>query len=192
MKWPETDGEQAQPQEYLGCWRANCEDYVVVGPIAAVVELYHIHAVGGPQKEPVGPAVELHYKKKGCVGCWAVRVGLTDCIGPDESSGSQKGVEKPDAYFYSTGKNAKRTVGDDELLEKSVEEPESLLNDDSFRSNMVVVVVVVVVVCLPRSWMLNGDIGGGRVRLDVDSGEKRGGGQKIKEIFKERKAVIPY
>ncbi|GKD07573.1 hypothetical protein Tco_1187258, partial [Tanacetum coccineum] len=84
----------------------------------------------------------------------------------------------------------KRTVGDDELLEKSVEEPESLLNDESFRSNMKVVVVVVV--CLPRPWMPNGDIGGGRVRLDVGSGEKRGGGRKIKEIFKERKAVIPY
>ncbi|GKA08684.1 hypothetical protein Tco_0688015 [Tanacetum coccineum] len=79
-RWPETDGEQAQPREYLGCWRANCEDYVVVGPVAAVVGLYHIHAAGRPQKEPVGPAVELHHKKKGCVGCWAVRVGLADCI----------------------------------------------------------------------------------------------------------------
>ncbi|GJR40946.1 hypothetical protein Tco_1216630 [Tanacetum coccineum] len=53
-------------------------------------------------------------------------------------------------------------------------------------------VVVVVVVCLLRPWMPNGDIGGGRVRLAVGSGEKRGGGRKIKEIFKERKAVIPY
>ncbi|GKF44708.1 hypothetical protein Tco_0131260, partial [Tanacetum coccineum] len=75
--WPEKDGEQAQPREYLGCWRANCEDYAVVGP-------YHIHAADGSQKEPVGPAVVLHHKKKGCVGCWAVRVGLADCIGPDE------------------------------------------------------------------------------------------------------------
>ncbi|GKB28903.1 Clp protease regulatory subunit ClpX1, mitochondrial, partial [Tanacetum coccineum] len=44
----------------------------------------------------------------------------------------------------------------------------------------------VVVVCLPWPWMPNGDIGGGRVRLDVGSGEKRGGGRKIKETFKER------
>ncbi|GKC53168.1 hypothetical protein Tco_1075913, partial [Tanacetum coccineum] len=48
-------------------------------------------------------------------------------------------------------------------------------------------VVVVVVVCLPRPWMPNEDIGGGRVRLDVGSEEKRGGGRKIKETFKERK-----
>ncbi|GJW47048.1 hypothetical protein Tco_0078694 [Tanacetum coccineum] len=85
--------------------RANYEDYVVVGPVAAAVGLYHIHVAGGPQKEPVGPAVELHHKKKGCVGCWAVRVGLADCIGPNEWSGSQKGVEKPNAYFYSTRKS---------------------------------------------------------------------------------------
>ncbi|GJU21313.1 hypothetical protein Tco_1154655, partial [Tanacetum coccineum] len=45
---------------------------------------------------------------------------------------------------------------------------------------------------LPRPWMPNEDIGGGRVILDVDSGEKRGGGRKIKEIFKERKGLIPY
>ncbi|GKB89217.1 hypothetical protein Tco_0961489 [Tanacetum coccineum] len=51
---------------------------------------------------------------------------------------------------------------------------------------------VVVVVCLPRPWMPNGDIGGGRVRLDVGSGEKRGGGRKIKEIFKERKAMAGF
>ncbi|GKG00988.1 hypothetical protein Tco_0305693, partial [Tanacetum coccineum] len=99
------DGEQAQPREYLGCWRANCEDYVVVGPIVAVVGQYHIHAAGGPQKEPVGPAIKLHHKKKRCVGCWAVRVGLADCIGPDKWSGSQKGVEKSNAYFFLTGKS---------------------------------------------------------------------------------------
>ncbi|GKD02989.1 hypothetical protein Tco_1177963 [Tanacetum coccineum] len=129
--------------------------------------------------------------------------------------------------------DVKRTVGDDELLEKSVEEPESLLNDDSFRSNMVRTfskegkvsrlriistrvanlesnlmgtlfgmlkgIILSVVeggggggVCLPRPWMPNGDIGGGMVRLDVGSGEKRGGGPKIKDIFKEKKVMIPY
>ncbi|GJV10142.1 hypothetical protein Tco_1351683 [Tanacetum coccineum] len=68
IPWPETDEEQAQPREYLGCWRANCEDYVVVGPVVTAVGLYHIHAAGGPPKEPVGPVVELHHKKKGVVG----------------------------------------------------------------------------------------------------------------------------
>ncbi|GJT05071.1 hypothetical protein Tco_0839533 [Tanacetum coccineum] len=197
----ENEGHHPRDDRDVGS-KANYEDYVVVRPVATAIGLYHIHAASGPPKEPVRPVVELHHKKKWCVGCWAVRVGLADCIGPDEWSGSQKGVKKPNAYFYSTGKSrqlpllfdwldAKRTVGDDELLEKSVEEPESLLHDDSFRSNMKVVVVVVVV-CLPRPWMPNGDIGGGRVRLDVGSGEKRGGGRKIKEIFKERKALIPY
>ncbi|GKG18210.1 hypothetical protein Tco_0372508, partial [Tanacetum coccineum] len=89
-------------REYLGCWRANHD--VTVGLVVAAVGLYHSHAAGGPQKEPVRPAVELHHKKKGCVGCWAVRVGLADYVGPVEWSGSQEGPEKPNAYFYSTGK----------------------------------------------------------------------------------------
>ncbi|GJS31287.1 hypothetical protein Tco_0491907 [Tanacetum coccineum] len=116
--WPETDGEQAQPREFLGCWRENCEDYVVVGPIAAVD-------------------------------------GLTISIsGQGQFNGTLFGMQKGN-YF-------------------------------------IVVSVEVVWVVLPRPWMPNGDIGGGRVRLDVGSEEKRGGGRKIKEIFKERKDVIPY
>ncbi|GJS31852.1 hypothetical protein Tco_0492472 [Tanacetum coccineum] len=97
----ETSGNKAAGM--VDGW-ANCEDYVIVEPVAAAIGLYHIHAAGGSQKEQVGPAVELHHKRKGCVGCWAVRVGLADSIGPYEWSGSQKGVEKPNAYFYLTGK----------------------------------------------------------------------------------------
>ncbi|GJU24103.1 probable E3 ubiquitin-protein ligase RNF217 [Tanacetum coccineum] len=91
---------------YLDCSEGkNCEIMLCWDRLCfAVCALYHIHVAGGPQKEPVGPAVELHHKKKVCVGCWAVRVGLADGIGSDEWSGSQKGVEKPNAYFYSTGK----------------------------------------------------------------------------------------
>ncbi|GJV01449.1 DNA helicase, partial [Tanacetum coccineum] len=73
--------------------------------VAAAVWDVPYHAAGGPQKEPVGPAVELHHKKKGSVGCWVVRVGLADCIRPDEWSGSQKGVEKPNAISYSMGRS---------------------------------------------------------------------------------------
>ncbi|GJT66422.1 hypothetical protein Tco_1017902 [Tanacetum coccineum] len=167
----------------LGREHPNAEriDYVVVGPVAAAVGLYHIHAAGGPQKEPVGPAVELHHKKKGCVGCWAVRVGLADCIGPDEWSEGLFGL--PLLFDWL---DAKRTVGDDELLKKSVEELESLLNDGSFRSNMKVVVVVVVV-CLPRPWMPNGDIGGGRVRLDVGSGEKEEEDERLRRFLRRER-----
>ncbi|GJY77332.1 hypothetical protein Tco_0482448 [Tanacetum coccineum] len=259
MKWPETDGEQAQPREYLGCWRANCEDYVVVGLVVAAVGLYHIHAAG-----------------------------LADCIGPDEWSGSQKGVEKPMAYFLSIlgretqhgtnifkGREGFTVMNNLNNGSKPRVKTIDGVNDQVFvtnnttkvykpirhrpnfgaifidghlanldRPNLIIeidcpsffgskdphldeiikltpfrvsrcgvgfnmgfeteapkmnegkraprVVKVVVVVCLPRPWMPNGDIGGGRVRLDVGSGEKRGGGRKIKEIFKERKTVIPY
>ncbi|GJU15562.1 hypothetical protein Tco_1143528 [Tanacetum coccineum] len=130
------------PENTLAVGGQTVKIMLLLDRFAAAVGLYHIHAAGRSQKEPVGPAVELHHKKKGCVSCWAVRVGLADCIGPDEWSGIQNGK--------------------------------------------------VVVVYLPRPWMPNGDIGGGRVRLDVSSREKREGGRKIKEMFKERKAVIPY
>ncbi|GJT27339.1 hypothetical protein Tco_0907614 [Tanacetum coccineum] len=96
---------------------------------AAAVGLYHIHAAGGPQKELVGPAVELHHKKKGCVGCWVL------C------------ESRP-------------------LLMK------------------------VVVVCLPRPWMPNGDIGGGRVRLDVGSGEKEEEDEILRRFLRRERLTL--
>ncbi|GJX21924.1 hypothetical protein Tco_0226369 [Tanacetum coccineum] len=52
---------------------------------------------------------------------------------------------------------------------------------------------VVVVVCLPRPWMPNGDISGGTVRLDVGSGEKRGGDERLRRLLRrERLAEDRY
>ncbi|GJX66324.1 hypothetical protein Tco_0300667 [Tanacetum coccineum] len=77
--WPETDGEQAQPREYLGCWRANCEDYVVVDGLMLVLGIRTISmsaGVAASKKEP-GSLADLYWatEKSGVVdrrGCEAL------------------------------------------------------------------------------------------------------------------------
>ncbi|GJX43886.1 type I inositol polyphosphate 5-phosphatase 4-like protein [Tanacetum coccineum] len=47
-------------------------------------------------------------------------------------------------------------------------------------------------VCLPRPWMPNGDIGGGRVRLDVGSGEKEEEDERLRRFLKRERLFLKF